>query len=152
MQHLHLFHKCIGCPSLDVLFGVRQRFSWRFNPATRPCACVVVCISFEMSIHIFTSERLRFMPINAALGMRWEGLSSLMKPSVIQNAKRASAKGVKGNLKGEGRLLGGLLVVGGDGVAFEHREAVSKDFELKLNAASDHFPIFLCESFKRASS
>eukprot|EP00903_Cladosiphon_okamuranus_P007674 g7439.t3 len=59
--------------------------------------------------------------------MRWEGLSSLMKPSVIKNAKRASAKGVKGNLKGEGRLLGGLLVVGGDGVAFEHREAVFGD-------------------------
>lgn len=52
-----------------------------------------------------------------------------MKPSVINNAKRASAKGVKGNLKGEGRLLGGLLVVGGgdSGIAFEHREAVSKD-------------------------
>ncbi|CAB1119444.1 unnamed protein product [Ectocarpus sp. CCAP 1310/34] len=64
-----------------------------------------------------------------ALGMRWEGLSSLMKPSVISNAKRASAKGVKGNLKGEGRLLGGLLVVGGgdSGIAFEHREAVFGD-------------------------
>ncbi|CAN0054188.1 unnamed protein product [Ectocarpus sp. 12 AP-2014] len=64
-----------------------------------------------------------------ALGMRWEGLSSLMKPSVINNAKRASAKGVKGNLKGEGRLLGGLLVVGGgdSGIAFEHREAVFGD-------------------------
>ncbi|CAM9824519.1 unnamed protein product [Ectocarpus sp. 12 AP-2014] len=57
------------------------------------------------------------------------GLSSLMKPSVINNAKRASAKGVKGNLKGEGRLLGGLLVVGGgdSGIAFEHREAVFGD-------------------------
>lgn len=61
----------------------------------------------------------------AALGMRWEGLSSVMKPSVIKNVKRASNKGVKGNLKGEGRLLGGLLVLGKDGIAFEHREAVS---------------------------
>lgn len=51
----------------------------------------------------------------------------MMKPSVVKNAKRASAKGVKGNLKGEGRLLGGLLVVGEGRVAFEHREAVSKD-------------------------
>lgn len=50
----------------------------------------------------------------------------MMKPSVIKNAKRAQAKGVTGNLKGEGRLLGGLLVVGTSGVAFEHREAVSK--------------------------
>lgn len=56
----------------------------------------------------------------------------MMKPSVVRNAKRASAKGVKGNLKGEGRLLGGLLVVGGDGVAFEHREAVSKGVGLKV--------------------
>lgn len=50
----------------------------------------------------------------------------MMKPSVIKNAKRAQAKGVEGNLKGEGRLLGGLLVVETSGVAFEHREAVSK--------------------------
>lgn len=64
---------------------------------------------------------------SAALGMRWEGLSSMLKSSVISNTKRVRARGVKGNLKGEGRLLGGLLVVGtGDsGVAFEHREAVS---------------------------
>lgn len=50
----------------------------------------------------------------------------MMKPSVISNVKRAKAKGVAGNMKGEGRLLGGLLVVGkGDsGVAFEHREKV----------------------------
>ncbi len=58
--------------------------------------------------------------------MRWEGFSSLMKPSVIKNVNRAKARGVKGNLKGEGRLLGGLLVVDTSGVAFEHREAVSK--------------------------
>lgn len=54
----------------------------------------------------------------------------MFKPSVMKNSKRAIAKGVKGNLRGEGRLLGGLLVVGGDGVAFEHREAVSKDVAL----------------------
>lgn len=50
----------------------------------------------------------------------------MVKPSVIRNAKAVSARGIKGNMKGEGKLLGGLLVVGaGDsGVAFEHREAV----------------------------
>lgn len=48
----------------------------------------------------------------------------MLKPSVMSNVKRVKARGVDGNLKGEGRLLGGLLVVGaGDsGVAFEHRE------------------------------
>ena len=59
----------------------------------------------------------------------------MFKPSVIKNSKRAIAKGVQGNLRGEGRLLGGLLVVGGDGVAFEHREAVSKDVGAKLTRA-----------------
>lgn len=56
----------------------------------------------------------------------------MLKPSVIKNAKRATNRGVKGNFKGEGRLLGGLLVVGtGDsGVSFEHREAVSNGLGL----------------------
>lgn len=71
-----------------------------------------------------------------------------MKPSVVKNAKRASAKGVKGNLKGEGRLLGGLLVVGGDGVAFEHREAVSKDQGFILCSAVTRCA---CELFRHAS-
>lgn len=52
----------------------------------------------------------------------------MLKPSVINNVKRAKAKGVVGNLKGEGKLLGGLLVVGAgnSGVAFEHREKVRR--------------------------
>lgn len=51
----------------------------------------------------------------------------MLKPSVIKNVKRVRNRGVEGNLKGEGRLLGGLLVVGAgnSGVSFEHREAVS---------------------------
>lgn len=52
----------------------------------------------------------------------------MLKPAVVKNGKRASDRGVKGNFKGEGRLLGGLLVVGaGDsGVEFEHREKVGR--------------------------
>ncbi|CAM9525384.1 unnamed protein product, partial [Discosporangium mesarthrocarpum] len=61
-----------------------------------------------------------------SLGMRWMSLSGLLRPSVIQNVRRALGKGVVGNQAGEGRLLGGLMVVGaGDaGIAFEHREQV----------------------------
>ncbi|CAN0478381.1 unnamed protein product, partial [Ascophyllum nodosum] len=60
-----------------------------------------------------------------SLGMRWEGQSALLKPSVIRNIARVQTRGVKGNFEGEGKLLGGLLVVGtGDsGVKFEHKEA-----------------------------
>ena len=77
----------------------------------------------------------------------------MFKPSVMKNSKRAIAKGVKGNLRGEGRLLGGLLVVGGDGVAFEHREAVSNDVALKLSSAvirlCDHVWVIQGELFRR---
>ncbi|KAG5176576.1 peroxiredoxin-like protein [Tribonema minus] len=64
-----------------------------------------------------------------SLGSRWLGLKGLMYPSVIKNAQRAKGKGVEGNWEGEGRLLGGLLVVGkGDeGVLFEHREKAFGD-------------------------
>lgn len=54
-------------------------------------------------------------------------MSGLLMPSVISNIRRARAKGVEGNMVGEGRLLGGLLVVGAgeSGVVFEHREKVT---------------------------
>ncbi|KAK2180176.1 hypothetical protein NP493_454g03034 [Ridgeia piscesae] len=49
-------------------------------------------------------------------------LSGLVRPSVWLAMYRAS--GVSGNMKGEGRLLGGLFVIGpGDeGILLEHRE------------------------------
>lgn len=56
----------------------------------------------------------------------------MLKPSVINNVKRVRNREVKGNLTGEGKLLGGLLVVGAgnSGVSFEHREAVSDGIDL----------------------
>jgi len=63
------------------------------------------------------------------LGNRWLGVTGFLRPSVWQNINRAKAKNVEGNMEGEGRLLGGLLVIGpGDtGVLFEHREEVWGD-------------------------
>jgi len=45
------------------------------------------------------------------------------------NVQRAKSKGVQGNMEGEGRLLGGLIVVGPNdqGVLFEYREEVWGD-------------------------
>lgn len=55
---------------------------------------------------------------------RWAGLTTVFRPSVWSGYIGSARKGVPGNLKGEGRLLGGLFVIGpGDqGVVFEHRE------------------------------
>lgn len=55
---------------------------------------------------------------------RWMFLTGLMRPSVYMAMYRVSQKGVSGNMDGEGRLLGGVYVVGpGDqGVVYEYRE------------------------------
>lgn len=119
----------------EIYFDEDKAF---FN-GTCPCLTIAQPFALEVVLPSVVPEltypppdhRFLHRHNHAVLGMRWEGLSSLMKPSVISNAKRASAKGVKGNLKGEGRLLGGLLVVGGgdSGIAFEHREAVSENLK-----------------------
>ncbi|XP_014673268.1 PREDICTED: redox-regulatory protein FAM213A-like [Priapulus caudatus] len=60
---------------------------------------------------------------------RWEGLTSILSFKVINNMRRASKKGVSGNLKGEGRLLGGVFAISarGRGIVFEHYEATFGD-------------------------
>jgi len=64
-----------------------------------------------------------------AIGDRWLGLTGFLKPSVWKNVNRAKQKGFEGNMEGEGRLLGGVLVVGPNdmGILFEHREEVWGD-------------------------
>lgn len=55
---------------------------------------------------------------------RWMLWTGLIRPSVWMAAHRASKKNITGNLKGEGRLLGGLFVIGPgeQGILMEHRE------------------------------
>jgi len=65
-----------------------------------------------------------------AQGDRWLGLiQGMMTPRVWSNVNRAKEAKIKGNLKGEGRLLGGVLVVGNkdQGVLYEGREEVWGD-------------------------
>lgn len=56
---------------------------------------------------------------------RWMFLSGFIRPSVWASGFRAHGKGIAGNFEGEGRLLGGVFVIGrGDtGVLLEHRES-----------------------------
>jgi len=63
------------------------------------------------------------------LGNRWLGLSGFFDPSVWKNVYRARAKNVSGNMEGEGRLLGGVLVIGphDQGIVFEYHEEVWGD-------------------------
>lgn len=65
---------------------------------------------------------------------RWMFLSGFMRPSVWSSMFRASRAGVEGNLKGEGRLLGGVFVLGPgeQGILLEHRE---KEFGDKVDLA-----------------
>lgn len=60
-------------------------------------------------------------------------LSGFVRPSVWSSIFRARGKGVDGDLEGEGRLLGGVFVIGaGDsGVLLEHRESEWGDYANK---------------------
>lgn len=55
---------------------------------------------------------------------RWMSISGFLRLSVWRSFFRAKGKGVKGNWLGEGRLLGGVFVVGpGDqGILLDHKE------------------------------
>lgn len=51
-------------------------------------------------------------------------LTGMLRWSVWSNLRRASNKGVEGNLKGDGSLLGSVFLLGpgSQGVLYEHRE------------------------------
>uniref|UniRef100_A0A7N6B6S0 Peroxiredoxin-like 2A n=1 Tax=Anabas testudineus TaxID=64144 RepID=A0A7N6B6S0_ANATE len=63
---------------------------------------------------------------------RWMFLSMFLRIGVWKNIWRAHRKGFRGNLRGEGLVLGGVFVIGpGDeGILLEHRE---KEFGDKVN-------------------
>lgn len=57
-------------------------------------------------------------------------------------SKRLEAKGIEGNMVGEGLLLGGVLVVAPDGsIVFEHKEVTGTPVDVALvKAALDKLP------------
>lgn len=57
-----------------------------------------------------------------AQGSRTQGLSGLLLPAVVQSILRVKKKGIENTLSGEGRLLGGLVVVDRRQIWLEYRE------------------------------
>lgn len=55
---------------------------------------------------------------------RWMPLFGLLRVNVIQNIIRVHKKNIPGDMNGEGRLMGGVFVIGpGDqGILFQHQE------------------------------
>lgn len=74
---------------------------------------------FKGEIHL-DSERRFYGPKH-----RWMFLSGFLRLSVWTSIFRAKNKGVSGNMDGEGRLLGGLFVIGPgeQGILYEYRES-----------------------------
>ncbi|CAJ1067396.1 unnamed protein product [Xyrichtys novacula] len=64
--------------------------------------------------------------------LRWMCFSMFLRIGVWRNIWRAYRRGFRGNIKGEGLILGGVFVIGpGDqGILLEHRE---KEFGDKVN-------------------
>lgn len=81
-------------------------------------------------------------------GERWLSYLDLFRPSLIMNGYAAASKGLNAwNLGGEGRLLGGLLLISPtekNGVVYEYRETIPGDrapLEAVFEASMKHFPI-----------
>lgn len=70
-------------------------------------------------------ERIFYGPVQRS--MLWSGL---LRWSVIRTMLKNRKSGFEGNLKGEGRILGGVFVVGSgqQGILFEHREKEFGDY------------------------
>ena len=59
---------------------------------------------------------------NQAQGYRIGSIMDVFSARVRQALSRARGKGIEGTLSGDGRLLGGLLVVGSGKIWYEYRE------------------------------
>ncbi|KAK3090591.1 hypothetical protein FSP39_012944 [Pinctada imbricata] len=55
---------------------------------------------------------------------RWFPLAGILRFNVLRNGYRAYSKGIPGNVKGEGRLLGAVYLIGkgNEGLIYQHQE------------------------------
>ncbi|KAI8058601.1 AhpC/TSA antioxidant enzyme-domain-containing protein [Syncephalis plumigaleata] len=74
---------------------------------------------------VFIDESKGFYKATGGGKLRWGGLSTFLKPSFWSIYQRNRSRDVSGNLKGEGRILGGLYVLkpGDGGIQYEHVES-----------------------------
>lgn len=76
------------------------------------------------------------------MGEKWSSLFGLLAPAVISRMLESKGSGVKGNFKGEGRLMGGLLILapgdeaGSDSSAGSSGAAAAADAEEKKGASA----------------
>ncbi|RKP27269.1 AhpC/TSA antioxidant enzyme-domain-containing protein [Syncephalis pseudoplumigaleata] len=73
---------------------------------------------------VFIDESKGFYKATGGGKLRWGGITTFLKPSFWSIYQRNKTRKVEGNLKGEGRILGGLYVVkpGDAGIQYEHVE------------------------------
>ena len=57
-----------------------------------------------------------------AQGNRYLSALALLWPAVREAIQRSSSKGIKGNTRGDGNYLGGVLIIHKGGILFEHSE------------------------------
>lgn len=78
---------------------------------------------------IFFDEEMSFYSLLGKGSFRSMGLGSLFSWSMIKKYQTIGSKGMTGNLRGDGKIQGGVIVVGpGDqGVLYEHQEITGQD-------------------------
>ncbi|CAG8464735.1 9161_t:CDS:2 [Scutellospora calospora] len=76
----------------------------------------------------FDKEKSFFSQVGGG-NIQYGGMLSFLKPSVWFNIGQNMKTGITGNMKGEGRILGGLYVIhqGSGGVEYQYREKVWGD-------------------------
>ncbi len=75
--------------------------------------------SSQLSTAIYLDDTKGF---NRAQGYRIGSIMDIFSARVRQAFNRARGKGIEGTLTGDGRLLGGLMVVGSGKIWYEYRE------------------------------
>ncbi|KAJ1928769.1 hypothetical protein IWQ60_001769 [Tieghemiomyces parasiticus] len=91
---------------------------------------------------VYLDEQKRVFTALSGGKIKKAPLWNLCMPSVFRSLRRAGKAGVQGNMKGEGRIMGGLFVIkqGDQGIAFQYKEKIFGDhapMEQVLGACQD---------------
>ena len=84
-----------------------------------------LCCKEELNCDVFYDRSKGFYDVQ---GMRWGSIMGIFSSKTRAAYKRASDKGITGSFSGEGRLLGGLMIVRDGKIWYEYREENYGDF------------------------